>query len=99
MDSAGTPPDWQHPDASVKEGERLIKNVYEALRNSPQWEQTAFVLMYDEHGGFYDHVTPPQVGVPSPDNVKSVPDGFNFDRLGIRIPVGKLPIFLPKTPG
>ena len=43
----------QHPVASVLEGERLMKNVYEALRNGPKWNSTLFVLTYDEHGGFY----------------------------------------------
>ncbi len=76
---------WQHPDASVLEGERLIKDVYEALRKSPAWEQTLFIITYDEHGGFYDHATPPYKGVPAPDdNVNE--NGFAFDRLGIRIP-------------
>jgi len=81
-----TPPNWQHPDASVKEGERLIKSVYEAIRNSTYWEKVAFIITYDEHGGFYDHVTPPQVGIPSPDGIVAS-DGFTFDRLGIRVPV------------
>lgn len=52
----------QHPVASVLEGERLIKNVYEALRGGPLWNSTLFVLTYDEHGGFFDHVAPPQTG-------------------------------------
>jgi phospholipase C len=45
----------------------------------------AFVITYDEHGGFFDHVPPPQNGVPNPDGIIS-PEGFNFDRLGVRIP-------------
>ena len=49
----------QHPAHSIKEGERLIKNVYEALRNGPLWNETLFIINYDEHGGFYDHVPPP----------------------------------------
>jgi phospholipase C len=53
--ASGQVPTWQHPDASVMEGERLIKNVYEALRASPMWSETAFIITYDEHGGFYDH--------------------------------------------
>jgi phospholipase C len=52
-------PSWQHPDASVLEGEKLIKQVYEAIRSSPVWEETLFIITYDEHGGFYDHVNPP----------------------------------------
>ncbi len=49
----------QHPAHSIKEGERLMKNVYEALRNGPLWNETLFIINYDEHGGFYDHVPPP----------------------------------------
>jgi phospholipase C len=52
-------PNDQHPDHSFREGERLIKNVYEALRNSPLWNDTLLVINYDEHGGFFDHVSPP----------------------------------------
>ncbi|EAR87010.1 phosphoesterase family protein (macronuclear) [Tetrahymena thermophila SB210] len=82
--SFGLPND-QHPDHSVKEGERLMKNVYEALRNGPKWNETLFIITYDEHGGFYDHVPPPQEGVPNPDG-KVNAEGFNFERLGIRVP-------------
>jgi phospholipase C len=85
MTSRNGPPTWQHPDASVKEGERLYKAIYEALRASPFWQKLAFIITYDEHGGFYDHVAPPQEGVPSPDGVKAS-NGFAFDRLGIRVP-------------
>lgn len=78
-------PTWQHPDASVALGEELIKQVYEALRAGPGWEDTLLLITYDEHGGFYDHVAPPRHGVPAPD--ASVADnGFAFDQLGIRVP-------------
>ena len=46
-----------------------MKNVYEALRNGPRWNKTLLLITYDEHGGFYDHVPPPQVGVPNPDGM------------------------------
>jgi phospholipase C len=36
--------------------------VYEALRAGPGWNQTLLVLTYDEHGGCYDHVSPPWGG-------------------------------------
>lgn len=78
-------PNHQHPVSSVKEGERLYKNVYEALRNGPNWNNTLFILTYDEHGGFFDHVPPPQVGIPNPDGIPAK-SGFNYERLGIRIP-------------
>jgi len=76
----------QHPDHSFKEGERLIKNVYEALRNSPRWNDTLLVINYDEHGGWFDHVSPPQDGVPNPDGFLSEKYGFNYTRLGVRVP-------------
>ena len=75
----------QHPTSSVREGERWMKNIYEAVRNSPAWNKTLLLLTYDEHGGFYDHVPPPQVGVPNPDGI-CTKEGFAYTRLGIRIP-------------
>lgn len=59
--------------------------MYEALRAGPQWEETAFIITYDEHGGFYDHVVPPQVDVPRPDD-RTAKSGFEFNRLGVRVP-------------
>jgi phospholipase C len=76
----------QHPTSSVREGERWIKNVYEALRNGPRWNNTLLIVTYDEHGGFYDHVPPPQVGVPNPDGICGTAQGFTYERLGVRIP-------------
>jgi phospholipase C len=63
-------------------GQQLIANVYNALRrNERLFNSTLFLLLYDEHGGFYDHVVPP-AAVP--------PDEFDFEydfkRLGVRIP-------------
>ena len=78
----------QHPDHDVRAGEQLYKAIYESLRASPAWNDTLFVLTFDEHGGFYDHVDPP-LGVPSPEYppTLSYPDkGFTWDRLGVRIP-------------
>jgi phospholipase C len=80
-------PNWQHPDASIELGELLIMDVYNAVRASPKWNETLFIITYDEHGGFYDHVPPPVKNVPSPDGLVSPePDNFAFDRLGVRIP-------------
>ena len=49
-----------HPMDDATSGEALIKQVYEAIRNSPLWPQSLFILIWDEHGGFYDHVVPPK---------------------------------------
>jgi phospholipase C len=54
----------QHAPADVRYGEILIADVYEALRNGPGWSETLFVLTYDEHGGFYDHLVPPKAVPP-----------------------------------
>uniref|UniRef100_A0A0D9W1I4 Uncharacterized protein n=1 Tax=Leersia perrieri TaxID=77586 RepID=A0A0D9W1I4_9ORYZ len=76
-----------HPSHDVGEGQRFVKEVYEAIRSGPQWKETILVVTYDEHGGFYDHVPPPAAGVPSPDGIVSAaPFFFNFDRLGVRVP-------------
>ncbi|XP_062198066.1 non-specific phospholipase C4-like [Phragmites australis] len=76
-----------HPSHDVAEGQRLVKEVYEALRSGPQWHETLLVITYDEHGGFFDHVPTPIAGVPSPDGIVSAaPVSFNFDRLGVRVP-------------
>ncbi|CAO2142210.1 unnamed protein product [Urochloa humidicola] len=76
-----------HPSHDVANGQRLVKEVYEALRSSPQWNEILFVITYDEHGGFFDHVPTPIEGVPSPDGIVSAaPINFAFDRLGVRVP-------------
>ena len=74
----------QHPNYNVALGEQLIHDVYYALRNGPNWNQTLLIITYDEHGGCYDHVPPP-LGATPPDN--SVGEyGFDFTRFGPRVP-------------
>lgn len=80
-----------HPSGLISDGEALIKEVYEALRAGPQWEETLLILTFDETGGFHDHVPPPLA--PRPDNLtytETTPTGedytFSFDRLGGRVP-------------
>ncbi|KAL0379987.1 UNVERIFIED_CONTAM: Non-specific phospholipase C3 [Sesamum angustifolium] len=76
-----------HPPHDISEGQKFVKEIYEALRSSPQWNEILFVIIYDEHGGFYDHVPPPVTGVPSPDDlVGPEPYKFKFDGLGVRVP-------------
>eukprot|EP01114_Cavostelium_apophysatum_P021888 TRINITY_DN7759_c0_g1_i1.p1 TRINITY_DN7759_c0_g1~~TRINITY_DN7759_c0_g1_i1.p1 ORF type:complete len:479 (+),score=77.80 TRINITY_DN7759_c0_g1_i1:172-1608(+) len=86
FDILGYPANDQHPSHDVWEGDFLIKNVYETLRASPVWNSTLFIVTYDEHGGFYDHVPPPMDNVPNPDGIDSLLPPFNFTRLGIRVP-------------
>lgn len=81
-------PNSDHPACcDIALGERLRKDIYEALRAGPAWEETAFIFTWDDPGGFYDHVLPPMYA-PAPDDEPSCPDkGFKFDRLGNRLPV------------
>jgi hypothetical protein len=48
-----------HPCHDVAKGERLTKDIYEAVRAGPGWEKTLFAVLYDDAGGLYDHVVPP----------------------------------------
>lgn len=72
----------QHPPSDVFAGEALIARVYNALfQNAELWQKTLFVILYDEHGGFYDHVEPP-AAIPPDDNTKE----FAFNQYGVRVP-------------
>jgi phospholipase C len=90
----------QHPDHDVREGERFIASVYNAIKGNPAlWESTALLITYDEHGGIYDHVKPPTC---VPDGFVAQPDAtrtgrpFLFDRLGVRVPTLLVSPWIPK---
>ncbi|MBO0805111.1 MAG: hypothetical protein J2P25_18800 [Nocardiopsaceae bacterium] len=82
--SWGSTGNSQHPNYDVALGEQLIHDAYEALRSGPGWDKTLFVVTYDEHGGCYDHVSPPWGATP-PDSTPGE-FGFSFDRFGVRVP-------------
>jgi phospholipase C len=71
-----------HPLADIRAGQRFLRDVFAAFARSKQWRRGAFVLMYDEWGGFYDHVKPPVL----PDNRASTDDLQNFGQAGFRVP-------------
>jgi phospholipase C len=72
----------QHPPTDVRRGEAFIAQIYNALRaNEELWRTTLLVVLYDEHGGFYDHVPPPAT-VPPDEHTSQ----FGFDQLGVRVP-------------
>jgi len=79
----------QHPDHNVQAGELFIASIYNAVKNSPEWPSTALLIVYDEHGGIFDHVVPPactpdQFQASANDTGTGMP--FAFDRLGVRVP-------------
>jgi phospholipase C len=73
-----------HPPTHVRPGETFLNEIYQALRNSPQWGQTLFIVTFDEHGGTYDHVSPPWGAISPDQNIGK--DGFRFDLFGVRVP-------------
>ncbi|MHB1511034.1 MAG: phospholipase C [Acidimicrobiales bacterium] len=51
----------EHPPADVLAGMGLQETMITALMESPLWERSAYIVTYDEHGGYFDHVPPPQL--------------------------------------
>ena len=86
----------QHPPHDVQEGEKLIASVYTVLQsNWSLWCQTLLVVLYDEHGGYYDHVPPPSAVNPD-GQVSTDQPPFQFDRLGVRVPAILISPLVPK---
>lgn len=77
-------PNDMHPPHPIPPGEELVRAVYEAVREGPLWDRTLLIVTFDEHGGCYDHVPPPPA-VPPGDGA-TCPEGFRFNRLGVRVP-------------
>ena len=72
-------PNDDHPPHDMRHGQNLASKVYNALLNSPQWSKTLLIIAYDEHGGFYDHVSPRQF--------TPVDSDAEFAKYGPRVPV------------
>jgi len=54
-------PDSEHPPASVHRGQAYVTALVNAVMKSPDWKSSAIFLSWDDWGGFYDHVIPPNV--------------------------------------
>jgi len=65
-----------HPPHDLALCEAFVASVYRAMAESPQWSRSLLVVNFDEHGGFFDHVAPPQTDDPNPE----------FRQLGFRVP-------------
>jgi len=79
----------EHPPSNIQVGQEFASRVVRALFDSPQWPRAALFIVYDEHGGFYDHVPPPPACVPD-----AIPPALGqndtvaaFDRFGFRVPM------------
>jgi phospholipase C len=73
----------EHPPADPTVGMGIQEDLITALRESPLWESSAYIQTYDEYGGYFEHVAPPQV------------DAYG---LGIRIPTWVISPFAKKGP-
>ena len=51
----------EHPPSSVASGQQFVRTLLQELMRSSAWDSSAFMLAYDDWGGWYDHVSPPQV--------------------------------------
>jgi phospholipase C len=77
MNVFGSPSNDDHPPSDVLDGQELVLRVYNALAKGPRWEQTLLIVTYDEHGGFFDHVPPPEAQDDDPSM---------FGSYGVRVP-------------
>jgi len=53
----------EHPPADISAGMGLQRELITALQKSSAWAESAYILTYDEAGGFFDHKPPPQIDV------------------------------------
>jgi phospholipase C len=72
----------EHPHGDVRLGQAFMADVVHAFLESPQFKRGALFIIYDEWGGFFDHVRPPRV----PDMRSSADVNQDFGQMGMRIP-------------
>ena len=65
--------DDEHPPVDIQRGQAHVSEVLNAIRNGPYWKDSIVFVTYDEHGGYYDHVTPP----PARQANQRTPDGIH----------------------
>ena len=75
-------PNDNHAPLAVGWGEDFLRRTYQAVTANPdRWGSTVFIVYYDEHGGFADHVSPPAIGYTTTGALS-----YKFNSLGPRIP-------------
>jgi phospholipase C len=89
----------QHPLTDITLGEELIREIYEAIRNSPYWNNSVLIVTWDEHGGFYDHASPPGAVAPGDSTAQAKYNqfGFTFEQYGPRVPAIVISPLVPKN--
>lgn len=76
-----------HPPADVMAGQELALKLYNAVVTGPKWKKTLLVIIYDEHGGLFDHVEPPTADDDSP----------AFRKYGVRVPAFVVSPFVERS--
>jgi phospholipase C len=106
LDEHGTDTD-SAPPTNIQAGARYVSKLMNALMASPSWNDSVFILTYDENGGLYDHVSPQPM--PSPDGIKpiDIPQGdvcttntgptCDFTYTGYRVPLVVVSPFTKKN--
>ena len=83
----------EHPHADIRTGQAFMSDVVHAFMESPQWRRGALFIVYDEWGGFFDHV-PPRV-VPDDRNSSDLFENYGFT--GFRIPAVTVSPFVRRS--
>ena len=95
-----------HPPGDIQDGQALVKRLYDALVQGPAWDRTLFIITYDEHGGFYDHVHPEARQLlnpfsPEAGGFASLADdpgtGLPVDYYGMRVPAFVISPWVPRS--
>src|SRR6202012_5988442 len=91
------------PIGTISLGEMLIRDTYKAIFGRSVGNNSALLITWDEHGGFFDHVAPPPAVPPgdAPLNQKRAqnPQKYTFDRFGVRVPAVLISPWLPAGRG
>ena len=73
-----------HPHADIREGDKFLYDVFEAVSKGPGWSSTVLIINFDEWGGFFEHVPPPRAQAAN-DVDTDIVNGKTL--LGMRLPV------------
>ena len=79
----------EHPGANIQAGAADVSNIINPLISSPSWQDSAFILAYDEGGGLYEHVLPSRKILPDSlaPKLKSTDKPGAFNQTGFRVPL------------
>ena len=85
-----------HAPSAIKGGEGFLMEAYRCMARVPDvWKGTVMVVTYDEHGGFFDHISPPALRTDPPPGARYQK---GFETLGVRVPAFVIsPFVAPKT--